>query len=65
MLYSYAGFRWSGWSSPGLHHGWIFTDTDSGNYIGITVSSVMGKILDSILFSTNMKVLNSSHVQFK
>ena len=37
---------------------------DSSNYRGITLSSVMGKILDNILLSTHMNMLNSSHLQF-
>ena len=38
--------------------------SESSNYRGITVSSVLGKILDIILLQTNSTVLSSSHLQF-
>ena len=37
---------------------------DSSNYRGITLSSIMGKILDNILLSTNMNIFISSYLQF-
>ena len=37
---------------------------DSSNYRGITLSGIMGKILDNILLSTNMNIFSSSYLQF-
>ena len=40
------------------------TMNDSSNYRGITLSSIMGKILDIVLLSTNINVFSSSYLQF-
>ena len=38
--------------------------SESSNYRGITDSSVLGNIFDTLLLQTNSDVLNSSHLQF-
>ena len=37
---------------------------DSNNYRGITLSSILGKLLDNIILQNNKSILNTSNLQF-